>query len=175
VVPVLTVHSSESVLVLFSYQKQCILLLYSCFSFWSFFGTKTVHFTFLQPVLFGVHFTANCGNSLLATSFGYPLLIGALKNWFICYFALAANLQHYPKWTPTACNYFCGYSCVSVLVLFWCILLFCNLYLASWDYLVCSKRHRNIALKTNLQPFGTKNSALDFFGNVYMAELYFLV
>ena len=92
--------------------------------FWSFFGTKssafyfctavlvfgpilvpkTVHFTFLQPVLFGVHFTANCGNLLLATSFGYPLLIGALKNCFICYFALAANLQHYPKWTPTACN-----------------------------------------------------------------------
>ena len=32
-----------------------------------------------------------------------------------------------------------------------------------------------IALTKKLQPFGTKNSALDFFGNVYMAELYFFV
>ena len=30
-------------------------------------------------------------------------------------------------------------------------------------------------LAANLQHFGTKNSALDFFGNLYMAALYFLV
>ena len=103
-VPVLTVHSSESVLVLFGTKSSAFYFCTAVLVFGPFLVPKTVHFTFLQPVLFGVHFTANCGNSLLATSFGYPLLIGALKNWFICYFALAANLQHYPKWTPTACN-----------------------------------------------------------------------
>ena len=90
--------------------------------FLSIFGTKAMHFTFSQPVigcmkLFNMHFIAIGVKLLLATSFVYPLIVDALKNCFICYFAFAANLQH----------------------------------------------------------FGIKNSAMDFFCNLYMAELYFLV
>ena len=78
-----------------------------CICFWS----------FLVPKAFGVHFIAKSENLLLANKFVYPLILGAAKNCFICYLALAANLKH----------------------------------------------------------FGTKNNASEFFGNLYMAELYFLV
>ena len=50
---------------------------------------KAVHLTFSQPVLawmglFGVQFIAISRILLLATSFVYPLLLGAAKNCFIC-------------------------------------------------------------------------------------------
>ena len=45
--------------------------------------------------LFGVLFIAKSKNLQFATSFVYPLIVDALKNCFICYFALAANLQHF--------------------------------------------------------------------------------
>ena len=58
-----------------------------------------MNFTFSHPVLgclglFGVHFIAISGNPLLATSFVYPLLLGA-ENLLYIIFALAANLQHF--------------------------------------------------------------------------------
>ena len=43
----------------------------------------TVHFTFKQPSLPKVK------------NYSLQLVLGAVKNCFICYFALAANLQHY--------------------------------------------------------------------------------
>jgi hypothetical protein len=42
-----------------------------------------------------VHFIATKVKLLLATSFVYPLLVGAVKNGFIFYFTLAANLHHF--------------------------------------------------------------------------------
>ena len=139
--------------------------------FLSCFGTKSSAFNFFAACscLDGTFWCA------IATSFVYSLLLGAAKHCFIC----ISHLQQICSITPSGHRLLATSFVVTAvylfLVLFWCILLFCNPYLASWDYLVCSKRHLYIALKTNLQPFGTKNSALDFFGNVYMAELYFLV
>jgi hypothetical protein len=68
--------------------------------FCTFLVPKAMHFTFSQPVigcmkLFGMHFIAIGVKLLLATSFVYPLIVDALKNCFICYFAFAANLQHF--------------------------------------------------------------------------------
>jgi hypothetical protein len=69
-----------------------------------------------------------------------------------------------------------------------CILLFSNLYLAAYDYLVCTSKVKLLlatsfiypllvgavkngfifyfTLAANLHHFGTENSALDFFGNL---------
>ena len=105
-----------------SEKKRCVSV------FGPFSVPKTVHFNFSQPVLgctfgvhlvcisFGVHFIATKVNLLLVTSFVYPLLVGAAKNGFICFFVLAANLQHFG--TKKQC-----------LALFWlsvhgCIVLF---------------------------------------------------
>jgi hypothetical protein len=55
-----------------------------------------------------------------------------------------------------------------------------NLLLATSFVYACLGSAKNcficyFSLAANFQHFRTKNSVLDFFGNLYMAELYFLV
>ena len=62
----------------------------------SFLVPKTMYFTFSQPLLGCMELIAISRKLLLATIF---VFVGAAKNCFICYFALAANLQHFVQKT----------------------------------------------------------------------------
>ena len=107
-----------------SEKKRCVSV------FGPFSVPKTVHFNFSQPVLgctfgvhlvcisFGVHFIATKVNLLLVTSFVYPLLVGAAKNGFICFFVLAANLQHFGT-KKTVLSTFLA-ICTWLHCTFWC-------------------------------------------------------